>query len=91
MLFGTEIGLLRKEPYLLGIRLIKSSPHLDGDPSPSMEAGYSLEHHTKYTQASYIPATKTRAILGYASDSGEKSQNTAQVDLGKAARKNHRQ
>ena len=39
-IFGTEIGLLRKEPYLLSIGFINWSPHLDVDPQPLIEAGY---------------------------------------------------
>ena len=39
-IFGTEIGLLRKEPYLLSIGFINWSPHLDVDPQPFVEAGY---------------------------------------------------
>ena len=38
-IFGTEIGLLRKEPYLLSIGFINWSPHLDVDPQPFIEAG----------------------------------------------------
>src|SRR5262249_37414580 len=30
-IFGTEIGLLRKEPYLLSIGFVNWSPHLDVD------------------------------------------------------------
>src|SRR6266850_7455093 len=44
-IFGTEIGLLRKEPYLLSIGFINWSPHLDVDPQPYIEAGYYTEHH----------------------------------------------
>jgi hypothetical protein len=39
-IFGTEIGLLRKEPYLLSIGFVNWSPHLDEDPQPFIEAGY---------------------------------------------------
>ena len=39
-IFGTEIGLLRKEPYLLSIGFMNWSPHLDVDPQPFIEAGY---------------------------------------------------
>src|SRR5262249_46298857 len=44
-IFGTEIGLLRKEPYLLSIGFINWSPHLDVDPQPFIEAGYWGEHN----------------------------------------------
>src|SRR5262249_45129166 len=43
-IFGTEIGLLRKEPYLLSIGFVNWSPHLDVDPQPFIEAGYWGEH-----------------------------------------------
>ncbi|HJY52978.1 MAG TPA: hypothetical protein VKD89_03050, partial [Candidatus Udaeobacter sp.] len=39
-IFGTEIGLLRKEPYLLSLGFVNWSPHLDVDPQPFIEAGY---------------------------------------------------
>src|SRR5206468_3036379 len=44
-IFGTEIGLLRKEPYLLSIGFINWSPHLDVEPQPFIEAGYWGEHN----------------------------------------------
>src|SRR5439155_828952 len=44
-IFGTEIGLLRKEPYLLSIGFINWSPHLNEDPQPFIEAGYWGDHH----------------------------------------------
>ena len=39
-ILGTEIGLLRKEPYLLSVGFINWSPHLDVDPQPYIVAGY---------------------------------------------------
>src|SRR5205823_11706116 len=33
-IFGTEIGLLTKEPFLLSIGFVNWSPHLDVDPQP---------------------------------------------------------
>jgi hypothetical protein len=45
-IFGTEIGLLTKEPYLLSIGFVNWSPHLGVDPQPYIEAGYYTEHHT---------------------------------------------
>ena len=44
-IFGTEIGLLTKEPYLLSVGFINWSPHLNVDPQPYIEAGYYTEHH----------------------------------------------
>jgi len=39
LIFGTEIGLLRKEPYLLSIGFSNWSPQRDVDPQPFIEAG----------------------------------------------------
>ena len=58
-IFGTEIGLLRKEPYLLSIGFINWSPHLDVDPQPFIEAGYWGEHH-KVCAGQFMPATRTK-------------------------------
>src|SRR5881394_3292642 len=44
-IFGTEIGLLRKQPYLLSIGFVNWSPPLDEDPQPFIEAGYWGEHN----------------------------------------------
>jgi len=44
-IFGTEIGLLTKEPFLLSVGFVNWSPHLDVDPQPYIEAGYYTEHH----------------------------------------------
>ena len=44
-IFGTEIGLFTKEPFLLSIGFVNWSPHLDVDPQPYIEAGYYTEHH----------------------------------------------
>src|SRR5213595_2369992 len=42
-IFGTEFGLLTKEPYLLSIGFVNWSPHMN--PQPYIEAGYYTEHH----------------------------------------------
>src|SRR5215475_6644575 len=64
-IFGTEIGLLRKEPYLLSIGFINWSPHLDVDPQPFIEAGYWGEQH-KICVGAIHAGYKNEAILGYA-------------------------
>ena len=66
-IFGTEIGLLRKEPYLLSVGFINWSPHLDVDPQPFIEAGYWGEHHKVCVGAIHADY-KNEAILGYAYD-----------------------
>src|SRR2546428_4801888 len=43
-IFGTEFGLLTKEPYLLSVGFVNWSPHLNVDPQPYIEAGYYTEH-----------------------------------------------
>jgi len=39
LIFGAEIGLLMKEPYLLSIGFSNWSPHSHVDPQPYIEAG----------------------------------------------------
>jgi hypothetical protein len=70
-IFGTEIGLLRKEPYLLSIGFINWSPHFDVDPQPFIEAGYWGEHH-KLCAGAIHAGYKNEAILGYAYDFNER-------------------
>jgi len=69
-IFGTEIGLLTKEPYLLSIGFVNWSPHLDVDPQPFVEAGYYTEHHKVIVGAIHA-GYKNEAILGYAYDFNE--------------------
>src|SRR2546430_10093487 len=66
-IFGTEIGLLRTEPYLLSIGFVNWSPHLDVDPQPYIEAGYYTEHN-KFIIGAIHAGYKNEAILGYAYD-----------------------
>jgi hypothetical protein len=66
-IFGTEIGLLTKEPFLLSVGFVNWSPHLNVDPQPYIEAGYYTEHHKLIAGAIYA-GYKTEAILGYAYD-----------------------
>src|SRR5437764_11083592 len=66
-IFGTEIGLLIKEPYLLSVGFINWSPHLDVDPQPYIEAGYYTEHQ-KFISGLIHAGYKNEAILGYAYD-----------------------
>ena len=66
-IFGTEIGILQKEPYLLSVGFVNWSPHLDVDPQPYVEAGYYTEHH-KFMAGMIHADYKNEAILGYAYD-----------------------
>src|SRR5436190_20345398 len=70
-IFGTEIGLLRKEPYLLSVGFINWSLHLNVDPQPFIEAGYYTEHH-KIIAGAIHADYKNEAILGYAYDFNER-------------------
>ena len=70
-IFGTEIGLLTKEPFLLSVGFINWSPHLDVDPQPFIEAGYYTEHH-KIIAGAIHAGYKNEAILGYAYDFNER-------------------
>jgi hypothetical protein len=70
-IFGTEIGLLTKEPFLLSVGFVNWSPHLDVDPQPYIEAGYYTEHH-KVIAGAIHAGYKNEAILGYAYDFNER-------------------
>jgi len=70
-IFGTEIGLLTKEPFLLSVGFVNWSPHLDVDPQPYIEAGYYTEHHKVIVGATHA-GYKNEAILGYAYDFNER-------------------
>ncbi len=78
LIFGTEIGLLRKEPYLLSIGFVNWSPHSRVDPQPFIEAGYYTEHH-KIIAGAIRAGNKNEAILGYAYDFNKSWR--AQVDF----------
>jgi hypothetical protein len=70
-IFGTEIGLLTKEPFLLSVGFVNWSPHLNVDPQPFIEAGYYTEHHKVIVGAIHA-GYKNEAILGYAYDFNER-------------------
>ena len=70
-IFGTEIGLLTKEPFLVSVGFVNWSPHLDVDPQPFIEAGYYTEHH-KVIAGAIHAGYKNEAILGYAYDFNER-------------------
>src|SRR5437763_8266977 len=64
-IFGTEFGLLTKEPYLLSVGFVNWSPHVD--PQPYIEAGYYTEHHKFIAGATHV-GYRNEAILRYAYD-----------------------
>lgn len=67
VIFGAEVGLLRKEPYLLSVGFINWSPLENVAPQPFIEAGYYTEHH-KFIVGAIRTAERGEAILGYAYD-----------------------
>jgi hypothetical protein len=77
-IFGTEFGLLTKEPCLLSVGFVNWSPHLKVDPQPYIEAGYYTEHH-KFIVGAIHAGYKNEAILGYAYDFNKTWR--AQVDF----------
>lgn len=77
-IFGTEIGILTKEPCLLSVGFVNWSPRSGVDPQPFVEGGYYTEHHKIIAGAIHAGA-KNEAILGYAYDFNK--QWRAQVDF----------
>lgn len=67
VIFGTELGLIQREPWLLSIGAINWSPHSNVDPQPFIEAGYYTEHN-KFIVGGIRAGSRTEAILGWAYD-----------------------
>jgi len=78
LIFGTEFGLIQKEPYLLSVGFVNWSPHSHVDPQPYIEGGYYTEHHKFIAGAIHVDY-RNEAILGYAYDFNK--QWRAQVDF----------
>jgi hypothetical protein len=78
LIFGTELGLIQKEPYLLSVGFVNWSPHSHVDPQPFIEAGYYTEHNKLIVGAIHVDY-RNEAILGYAYDFNEMWR--AQVDF----------
>jgi hypothetical protein len=76
-IFGTEFGLLQKEPYLLTAGFINLSTR-DGKMQPFTEFGYYLEH-SKLMIGAISANSEAELILGYAYDFD--SHWRAQVDF----------
>jgi hypothetical protein len=66
-IFGAEIALLQKEPYLLSAGFVNWSPHLHVDPQPYLEAGYYGEHHKFILGVTHVDF-RNEVIAGYAYD-----------------------
>ena len=77
-IFGTELGILTKEPFLLSAGFVNWSPHLNVDPQPYVEAGYYTEHNKGIIGAIHA-GYKNELILGYAYDFNK--QWRVQVDF----------
>src|SRR5213080_852259 len=69
-IFGTEFGLLTKEPYLLSIGFVYWSTHSDVVPQPFNEAGYHTDHPKFIAGMTHVDF-RNEAILGYAYDFNE--------------------
>ena len=67
LIFGTEIALIQKDPYLLSTGFVNWSPHSHVDPQPFIEAGYYGEHHKFIVGATHVDF-RHEAIVGYAYD-----------------------
>src|SRR5437899_10988235 len=67
LIFGTELGLLQREPYLLSVGFVNWSPHSHVDPQPFIEAGYYTKHNKLIVGATHLDYPN-EAILGYAYD-----------------------
>ena len=78
LIFGTELGLIQHEPYLLSAGFVNWSPHSHVDPQPFIEAGYYTEHHKFIVGATHVDY-RNEAIVGYAYDFNETWR--AQVDF----------
>ena len=78
LIFGTELGLIQHEPYLLSIGFVNWSPHSHVDPQPFIEGGFYTEHHKFIAGATHV-GYRQEAILGYAYDFNKTWR--AQVDF----------
>lgn len=77
-ILGAEIGILRKEPFLLSAGFVNWSPRQHVDPQAYLEAGYYTEHH-KFILGGIHAGYKNEVILGYAYDFNK--QWRVQVDF----------
>ena len=67
IIFGTEIALLQKEPYLVSTGFVNWSPQSGVVPQPFIEAGYYGEHHKFIAGITHVDF-RNEAIFGYAYD-----------------------
>ena len=76
-IFGAEVGLIQKEPYLLSAGIINWSTR-GGRPQPFIEAGYYLEH-LKLIAGAILVDNRGEGILGVAYDFNKRWR--AQLDF----------
>jgi hypothetical protein len=77
-IFGAEVGLIQKEPYLVSAGFVNWSPHSHVDPQPFIEGGYYTEHHKFIVGVTHVDY-RNEVILGYACDFNKTWR--AQVDF----------
>jgi hypothetical protein len=64
LIFGTELGLLQREPYLLSVGFANWSPHSHVAPQPFIEAGYYTEHNKlSVGRPMSVIATKRSSVM----------------------------
>jgi hypothetical protein len=78
LIFGTELGILTTEPWLLATGFANWSPHTHVGPQPYLEGGYYTEHQ-KFIAGAIHAGYRNEVILGYAYDFNK--QWRAQVDF----------
>jgi len=76
-IFGTELGLIQKDPYLLSVGFLNWSTNGEG-PQPFLEGGFYTEHH-KLIAGIQAVHNRIEAVLGYAYDFNSKYR--VQVDF----------
>jgi hypothetical protein len=76
-IFGTELGLIQKDPYLLSVGFLNWSTSGEA-PQPFLEGGYYTEHH-KLIAGMQAVHNRMEAVLGYAYDFNNKYR--VQVDF----------
>lgn len=81
-IFGAEVGLIQKEPYLLSAGIINWSTR-GGRPQPFIEAGYYLEH-LKLIAGAILVDNRGEGILGVAYDFNKRWR--AQLDFQSGAK-----
>jgi hypothetical protein len=66
-IFGTQLALIQKDPYLLTTGFVNWSTKGHEPPQPFMLGGYYTEHH-KFIAGIQVVHSRGEAVLGYAYD-----------------------